>query len=185
MGAAEQLVTVAAVILGGLTTHLTNALAERRRKRHELSTRWDDKKLDAYAGYVEKVRTSIFLAVELYELREGLRERHRDDAEIKADMSEAGHLRGRAFERIMLLGGDEVVEAAHTLNAATLGIDWQAAGTTRGTLEEWRERNRAAFRAINAFHDAARTDLGVSGRVTGEQHPERDLLLPPTCRSAE
>ncbi|MEW2029689.1 hypothetical protein AB0901_04060 [Streptomyces roseifaciens] len=179
MGAAEQLVTVAAVILGGLTTHLTNALAERRRKRHELSTRWDDKKLDAYAGYVERIRTSIFLAVELYELREGLRELHRSEAEVKADVSEAVHLRGRAFERIMLLGGDEVVEAAHDLNAAALDIDWQAAGRTTGSLEEWRERNRAAFRAINTFHDVARADLGVSGTVTGQQHPERDLLLPP------
>ncbi|MFE5872280.1 hypothetical protein ACFQ6V_27020 [Streptomyces roseifaciens] len=185
MGPAEQLVTVAAVILGGLTTHLTNALAERRRKRHEFSTRWDDKKLDAYASYVERIRTSIFLAVELYELREGLRERHRDESEIKADMSEAGHLRGRAFERIMLLGGDEVVEVAHELNAVTLEVDWQAAGRATGGLEKWRERNRAAFRAINAFHDAARGDLGVSGRVTSEQHPERDLLLPPTDGSGE
>ncbi|MEH6374510.1 hypothetical protein V7793_09255 [Streptomyces sp. KLMMK] len=179
MGAAEQLVTVVAVILGGLTTHLTNALTERRRKRHELSTRWDDKKLDAYASYVERIRTSIFLAVELYELREGLRERNRDESEIKADMSEAGHLRGRAFERIMLLGGDDVVEAAHDLNATALQVDWQAAGRITGSLEHWRERNRAAFRAINAFHDTARSDLGVSGSVTGGRHPERDLLLPP------
>ncbi|NJP75746.1 hypothetical protein HCK01_00185 [Streptomyces sp. AA8] len=171
--------TVAAVILGGLTTHLTNALAERRRKRHELSTRWDDRKLDAYASYIERIRTSIFLAVELYELREGLRERRRDESEIKADMSEAGHHRGRAFERVMLLGSDEVVEAAHGLNAVTLEVDWQAAGRITGSLEEWRERNRAVFRTINAFHDAARLDLGVRGRVTGEQHPERDLLLPP------
>lgn len=181
MGPAEQLVTVAAVILGGLTTHLTNALAERRRKQHLLLTRWDDKKLEAYASYVERIRTSIFLAVELYEHREGLRERRRDESEIKADMTEAGHLRGRAFERIMLLAGDEVVEAAHGLNATTLEVDWQAAGRIAGSLEEWRERNRTAFRAINSFHDAARADLGVSGNVTGEQHPERDLLLPPAA----
>ncbi|UQI47892.1 hypothetical protein M1P56_27925 [Streptomyces sp. HU2014] len=179
MGPIEQLVTIGAVILGGLTTHLTNALAERRRKQHQLLTRWDDKKLEAYASYVERIRTSIFLAVELYEHREGLRERRRDEQEIKAEMTEAGHLRGRAFERIMLLGGDEVVEAAHNLNAVTLEVDWQAHGKITGSLEEWRERNRAAFRAINAFHDAARDDLGVSGRVTGEQHPARDLLLPP------
>ncbi|WP_232542731.1 hypothetical protein [Streptomyces sp. QHH-9511] len=34
------------------------------------------------------------------------------------------------------------------------------------------------FRAINAFHESARVDLGVDGGVSGEQHPERDLLLP-------
>ncbi|MGW2599270.1 hypothetical protein [Streptomyces klenkii] len=62
-----------------------------------------NKKLDAYASYVERIRTSMFLAVELYELWEGLREHHRDESEITADMSEAGHHRGRAFKRVMLL----------------------------------------------------------------------------------
>ncbi|MBB5117583.1 hypothetical protein AF335_03470 [Streptomyces eurocidicus] len=180
MGAVEQLVTVAAVVLGALTTHLTNALAERRRKHHQLLTRWDDRKLDAYANYIDLIRTCIFLAVELYEHKTGLRESRRTEEEIKAEMTETARLRGRAFERIMLLGGDEVVEAAHALNAITLEVDWQALGRIAGSLEEWRERNRASFRAINTFHDAARDDLGVSGRVTGEQHPDRDLLLPPS-----
>ncbi|MFI9720771.1 hypothetical protein ACIHFE_14105 [Streptomyces sp. NPDC052396] len=172
------------MLLGGLTTHLTNALSERSRKRHELLTRWDEKKLDAYANYVDRMRASIFLAVELYEHREGLRQSRRGEPEIRADMAEAGHVRGRAFERVMLLGGDGVVEAAHELNAAALDVDWQAMGKTTGTLEEWRQRNRATFRAINTFHDAARADLGVHGNVTGEHHPERDLLLPPTQTGA-
>ncbi|MEU7167396.1 hypothetical protein AB0A70_22585 [Streptomyces morookaense] len=179
MGVGQQFVTISAVILGGLTTHLTNALAERSRKRHQLSTRWDDKKLDAYASYVDRVRASIFLAVELYEHRTGLRESSREEDTVLADIAEAGRLRGRAFERIMLLGGDAVIEAAHELNAVTLEVDWQALGKIAGNGQLWRQRNRAAFRAINTFHDAAREDLGVSGSVTGPQHPERDLLLPP------
>ncbi len=54
-----------------------------------------------------------------------------------------------------------------------------ATGRTPGTLDDWRDRNRAVFAAINTFHEAARVDLGVSGSVTGDVHPERDLLLPP------
>ncbi|MCT9092598.1 hypothetical protein N4G70_27565 [Streptomyces sp. ASQP_92] len=179
MGTGEQIVTVAAVLLGALTTHATNYLMERSRMRHQLITRWDGKKLDAYEGYVDAVRTCIFAAVHLYETKEGLRERVQEDAEIQAHMGEVGRLRGRAFERVMLLGGDDVVEAAHELNAFALSVDWQATGKVHGTLEEWRERNRAVFRSINAFHEAARADLGVTGSVSGEQHPERDLLLPP------
>jgi hypothetical protein len=64
-------------------------------------------------------------------------------------------------------------------------VDWQAIGRAPGTLPEWRERNRAAFQAINDFHDAAREDLGVKGNVTGESHPDRDLLLPPAQRNSE
>ncbi|MET9801851.1 hypothetical protein [Streptomyces sp. NPDC006368] len=182
MGSTEQWVTIAAVLLGALTTHLTTYAMERQRKKHELVTRWDGKKLEAYEGYVDSVRACIFLAVHLYECREGLRERDRTDQEMLAEMSEAGRLRGRAFERIMLLAGDDVVEAAHELNAVALQVDWQATGKVDGTLEDWRERNRAAFRAINNFHEEARVDLGVDGRLSGEKHPERDLLLPAARR---
>ncbi|MFJ3696543.1 hypothetical protein ACIPW9_20760 [Streptomyces sp. NPDC090052] len=179
VGTGAQFVTIAAVLLGALTTHVTNSLMERRRMKYQLMTRWDDKKLDAYDGYVDRVRACIFLAVQLYETTEGLREREQTDAEILAEMKEAGRLRGRAFERVMLLGGDDVIEAAHDLSSASVKIDWQANGKVTGTLEEWRDLHRAVFRSINAFHEAARADLGVSGNVTGEQHPHRDLLLPP------
>lgn len=179
MGTGEQLVTIAAVLVGALTTHLTTYAMERQRKKHELVTRWDSKKLEAYEGYIDRVRAGIFLAVELYEDREGIRASGRDEADLLKEMADAARLRGRAFERIMLLGGDDVVEAAHDLNAMALEIDWQATGRVAGTLDEWRDRNRSIFGLINQFHEAARVDLGVDGRVTGDQHPERDLLLPP------
>ncbi|WKK26981.1 hypothetical protein QZH56_16135 [Streptomyces olivoreticuli] len=156
MAVTEQLVTITAVILGGLTTHLTNALTERSRKRHQLSTRWDDKKLDAYASYVDRIRASIFLAVELYEHRTGVRQSERGESEIVAEMAEAGQLRGCTFERIMLLGGDEVVETAHDLNAVTLRRVAQAQprglprgqhlprGCPCGPGRQWHHHRRAA-----------------------------------------
>ena len=45
-------------------------------------------------------------------------------------------------------------------------------------MADWRLRSRAGFRAITVLHETARVDLGVSGSLTGERHPERDLLLP-------
>ncbi|MFE2640042.1 hypothetical protein [Streptomyces scopuliridis] len=164
---------------------MTNYMMERSRHRQQLLTRWDDRKLDAYAGFIDRVRAGIFLAVQLYEHREEIRRSERSEAEMIAEMAEAERYRGRSFEQIMLLGGDEVVEAAHELHAAVRAVDWQATGKTEGTLEEWRERNRAAFREINEFHEAARVDLGVQGKVTGENHPERDLLLPAARREGE
>ncbi|AZS73246.1 hypothetical protein DDE74_21890 [Streptomyces lydicus] len=182
MDAGEQWATIAAVLLGSISTHLTTYAMERQRKKHELVTRWDSKKLEAYEGYVDSIRSCIFLAVQLYEHRNGMRAGETSEQDMLAEMSAAGRLRGRAFERIMLLGGDDVVEAAHELNALALKVDWQANGKIEGTLAEWRERNRAVFRGINDFHEAARSDLGVDGGVTGEKHPERDLLLPPAQR---
>jgi hypothetical protein len=185
LGIIEQLVTIGAVLLGSLATYWTNAATERMHNRHELLTRWDDKKLSAYEGYVDCVRSSIFLAVQLYEHKTGLRASEQTEPEMVLESSAAARLRGQAFERIMLLGGDDVVEAAHALNALALEVDWQASGKVHGSLEDWRERNRSVFRAINAFHDAAREDLGVQGQVRGGTHPERDLLLPPARREDE
>ncbi|MBT2507096.1 hypothetical protein J7I98_14605 [Streptomyces sp. ISL-98] len=185
MGTAEQLVTIAAVLLGALTTHLTTYAMERSRNRHALLTRWDDRKIDAYGGYVDRVRASIFLAVQLYEHKEGIRRSEKPEDEMLAELLEAGRLRGRAFERVMLLGGDDVVEAAHQLNVVALEVDWQAEGKVSGTLEDWRARSRAVFREVNEFHEAARVDLGVQGSVKGEKHPERDLLLPSARRDED
>lgn len=81
-----------------------------------------------------------------------------------------------------MLGGDDAIEAAHELNVVLAEIDWQATGKVAGSLDEWRQRHRGAFRVINAFHEAAREDLGIQGRVTGANHPERDLLLPSARR---
>ncbi|QKW07393.1 hypothetical protein HUT18_14365 [Streptomyces sp. NA04227] len=171
--------TVAAVLLGALTTHVTNFLMERSRNRYQLLTRWDDKKVETYGDYVEATKTKIAAAKRLYEQREGLQTLERHEGDLRHELADASLAWGRAFERVMLLGGDDAIEAGHDLNAALAEIDWQATGETQGTLDEWRERNRAVFRCINDFHEAAREDLGIQGKVKGENHPERDLLLPP------
>lgn len=171
MGASEQILTIVAVLLGSLLTYVTNYWTERQRIRRELLTRWDDKKLDAYENYVDRVRAAVFLAVELYEHREGIRESDDPEPQLRAQLADAIRLQGRAFERIMLLAGDEVIEAAHALNAASREVDWQATGKTPGTLADWRTRNRTAFQAINAFHEAAREDSGRQGLGDGGVPP--------------
>ncbi|MEU9333091.1 hypothetical protein AB0D49_07985 [Streptomyces sp. NPDC048290] len=177
--------TIGAVLLGALTTHATNYLMERSKNRYLLLTRWDDKKIDAYSEYVDASKARIASSVRLYEAKEGLRDEHRPEEELCEDLSDATRRWGSAFERVMLLGGDDAIEAGHDLNQLLSQIDWQANGKITGTLSEWRERHRAAFRAINVFHEAARGDLGIQGNVTGEKHPERDLLLPPARQNSD
>ncbi|MFI9269778.1 hypothetical protein ACIGXM_03515 [Kitasatospora sp. NPDC052896] len=94
MGAAEQLVTIGAVLLGALTSHFTNHSMERMRKQHELLTRWDDKKLHAYEGYIDKIRSSVFLAVRLYERREGIHPSSKNEEDLRRELLDAGWERG-------------------------------------------------------------------------------------------
>lgn len=178
MDTITQLVTIAAVLLGSLTTYATNQLVERGKRRETRRVRWDEKKLDAYAGYIGQVRAVIHANVLLYEVREGIRTMPRSEHDLTMDLTEAGAAQAIAFERVMLLAGDAVVDAAHAVQEATAAIGWQARGVVDGTLDEWRGRNAAAFAAINEFHQCARVDLGVSGSFEGQEHTARGLLLP-------
>ncbi len=176
----SQIVTISAVLVGAIATYLTTYLLTRQRNQHELSTRWDGKKLDAYENYVDKVRASVSAALTLYEAC------RQDDAhgrspgpELREGLAESVRVRSRAFERVMLLGGDDVVEAAHELNAVVEGLIWRSRGDVVCAHSEWMQHFGSAFQAINAFHDAARADLGVRGRTRGEGRPERGVLMPP------
>lgn len=180
-----QVVTIAAVVIGALTTHLTNHLLERQRVRHVLLTRWDERKLETYAQYVDAVRTCIYSAVALYEARTGLAQPIRPNDRLTEDLTDAEAARSRAFERVMLLAHEDVIEAAHAVNTATKAVDWRARGTTEGPLSEWRDLNREAFRAINAFHEAARADLGVLGTFQSADHSARALILPESRRESQ
>jgi len=178
MDTITQLVTIAAVLLGGLTTYLTNYLTERARYRRSLLTRWDDRRLDAYAMFIDCARTEIHAGVLLYEVRNGLRHDPRREPQLLTSLVKAGRARAQAFERVMLLAGDTVIEAAHEVKEVVAGIEWQARGVVEGDLEMWRRRHVAAFRAINEFHQAARAELGVGGEFEASGHSARGLLLP-------
>lgn len=184
MDALTQVVTILAVILGGLTTWLTNHVSERSRRRLEFSTRWDEKKLDAYADFIGRARAYIYASVLLYEVREEIRISARSEHELREELTREAVEQSLAFERVMLLAGDAVVEAAHAVQGATIALGWQARGQIDGTLLDWRARNTTAFEAINRFHERARIDLGVTGRFDGEEHSARGLLL-PEARSGE
>ncbi|MGG2461692.1 hypothetical protein ACO0M4_18045 [Streptomyces sp. RGM 3693] len=179
MDALTQLVTVAAVLLGALTTYVANHLAERSERQETRRVRWDEKKFVAYADYVSKVRATISANVVLYEVREGTRGTPRSEQDLRAELTEAGRVQAIAFERVMLLAGDAVVDAAHALQEAMAACGRQAKGAVEGALDEWGELHAATFRAINQFHEQARADLGVSGRFVGERHSARGL--PPSA----
>lgn len=185
MDTITQVVTIAAVILGALTSYATNELMERNKRKEERRTRWDSSKLDAYAEYIGRVRAAIHASVLLYEVRKEMRTAARSERELTEDLTNLGIAQSLAFERVMLLADHEVIQVAHQVQEATAAIGWQARGVVEGTLAEWRALHVTAFETINRFHERARKDLGVSGRFDGQEHSERGLLLPGTRPESE
>ena len=178
MDQGSQIVTLGAVLLGALTGYLTNYFTERSRFNQALLTRWDGPKLEAYVEYVARVRECIYASVLLYESNAGVRPLDRSVSALTIDLVDAEGRRALAFERVMLLAGESVIEVAHSLNRACAAVDWRARGLTSGAIDDWRSLNAVAFAAINKFHEAARLDLGVKGRFDGRKHADLGLNLP-------
>ncbi|WP_254393374.1 hypothetical protein [Streptomyces buecherae] len=153
---------------------------ERGKRKRELQSRWDGHKLDAYANYIGRVRASIHASVLLYEVRKEMRTATRSERELADDLTQMGVEQALAFERVMLLAHDGVIDTAHSVQKATAVIEWHARGIQQCTLPEWRALHVKAFEVINRFHERARVDLGVSGRFEGREHSGRGLLLPNT-----
>ncbi|MQY24416.1 hypothetical protein [Nocardia macrotermitis] len=175
-----QLITVAGVVLGALTTLFANFVMTRQNNRHALATRWDVKKLDAYVEFIDRIKANSFVINELYYAghSEVRLPPQRSMEAVLADVEETGRARDRAFENVLLLAGVDVVDAAHAIKTAIGMLDWQARGELEGTPEMWIDRQRAAVDALNRLHDLARRDLGVPGAHTGIGRPylpSRDL----------
>jgi hypothetical protein len=175
---ASQLITLGAVLSGGAAGYVTNHLSEKSRFKQSLLTRWDQPKLEAYVDYIAQVRGCIYAAVLLYEVQSGIRIIDQSVESLTMNLVSAEGKRALAFERVMLLAGESVIEAAHVVNRAEIAIDWQARGLKSGTLEEWRTLHSTVFTAINRFHEEARRDLGVRGRFTVQAHAGLGLNLP-------
>src|SRR6266567_7812130 len=65
MNFANQIVTLAAVVTGALTTYLVTALGDRARDRRETVRQWVDRKLANYTSYTNDVKNLVTVARQL------------------------------------------------------------------------------------------------------------------------
>jgi hypothetical protein len=61
----NQLPALIGVVVGAVMSYSGSALAERSRWRRSLTTRWDEKRLDAYAGYADAVKQETRLSLRI------------------------------------------------------------------------------------------------------------------------
>lgn len=176
MALVEQLVTMGAVLAGAAGTYLTTRLADRDRFERELRVRWDERRLDAYVGYVTAVKR-------VYRHASTLLSAHIDGADladrdaVRAEMGSAEADRSRAFEQVLLLGDAATIRAAHELNDRLWQLERPARGAGEIDRDAWHERSDAWVVALNDFHTHARQSLGVA-----EELVRRDVAARPTDR---
>lgn len=158
----SQLPTIVGVVLGALLTFFFTALADRFRWRRERLAQWDQSRMEAYAAYGRAVKgiTEIVVRVAAHRGLGDFSETMSDE-EARRNLTTAHARRAAAWERVLLLGNPDTVQAGrewHTL-AWDLVVIVFADDTTR---DRWTEAMAAAGKARDRYYDEARHSLGVA-----------------------
>ncbi|MER5945281.1 hypothetical protein ABT127_04400 [Streptomyces sp. NPDC001904] len=148
-----QIVTLAGVLVGALTSFLATSMAERTRHRRAMTTRWDERKLDTCIEYATCVKEISSTAKRASQAPMGTDERR----ELLAAMEAAELRRSVLFETLVLLASSGVVNAAHEVNRAL----WQLLRVARAGENAPAEDGLIGL--LNRYHEQARADLGVLG----------------------
>ncbi|MFK0247543.1 hypothetical protein ACIQUM_22845 [Amycolatopsis azurea] len=126
---------------------------KRVRHRRALATRWDERKLAAYIEFATTVKEAADAARTAREAPENSDLRR----EALAEMEQAERRRSTAFEALVLLAAPSAIEAAKAVNQVVWKIEIAArAGKNDPTPDNF-------VPLLNAYHEASRRDLGVSG----------------------
>lgn len=148
-----QIVTLAGVLVGALTSFLATSMAERTRHRRTMATRWDERKLTTYIEYaacVKEISSTAKRALQAAEGSDGRRE-------FLAAMETAELRRSVLFETLVLLASPAAIEAAHAVNLAL----WREENAARDGGAAPVEGGLGLIELINRYHERARADLGV------------------------
>ncbi|WP_370414186.1 hypothetical protein [Streptomyces fradiae] len=148
-----QLVTLAGVLVGALTSFLATSMAERTRHRRAMATRWDERKLTTYIEYAACVKEISSTAKRARYAAEGTD----DQREFLAAMEAAELRRSVLFETLVLLASPAAIEAAHAVNLTL----WEVEIATRDGGGTPGESDQRLIKLINRYHEQARADLGV------------------------
>ncbi|MET8775428.1 hypothetical protein ABZV58_10435 [Nocardia sp. NPDC004654] len=165
----QQLLTLAAVVLGAGSTFSATVLIERTKWRRNLDTRWDDKRLAAYIDHASGMKKALIVCMRLAE-RHGYSAEwppiNRDAAIAELAATDAERITN--WEALFLLGSPKAVVAAQRWNEAIWGFRHLAL-SEHPDHGEYVQLFETMGRLRNEFYDCARADLGViSGALTPE-----------------
>lgn len=172
----QQLLTLAAVVLGAGSTFAATTFTERAKWRRSQDTRWDDRRLAAYSEFANALKQYVQLSYRLAAARGYPATALPIDIEIGLrELAEAEAEKTVKWEAVLLLGSPQAVAAAREWNRAAWELGWAARGHVI-EHEEYVQRYSEMGRRRNDFYERARTDLGVR---SGELPPGDRPWLPP------
>jgi hypothetical protein len=159
----QQLPALIGVVVGALASYLVSTAAERRRWQRQQSTRWDDKRAQAYVEYGNAVKSVFYKCGTITNFRGlGLMYQQIDET---TELSELGRLaseRSAKWESLLLLGDTGTLLAAREWHRH-VGEMQKFVRNNRTDVGEWKTLFVDVDAARTRFYEAARRDLGIRG----------------------
>lgn len=146
---------------------LVTSFTDKARWSRDQVVRWDTRRLDAYVAYAATVKEIHAIALRIAApYRPHSQAWPLDRAQGLDLLAEANAQRTKAWEAMLLLGGEDTVATARAWQEAV----WVEQRLCRGNsidVLEWQSAVEAVDQARDLFHLAARKDLSVlNGSVT-------------------
>ncbi|MFJ5774346.1 hypothetical protein [Streptomyces sp. NPDC093094] len=180
MGLTGQLAALLGVALGAVLSTAATMIVERTRWRREVSVRWDERRLGAYAEYAHAVKELAHryrrIAVAKGIAASGAAPLE-PTAEAFAEAAEAEVRRSALAETVWLLGDSRTNTAAVRLNHCLWHLEWLARGLPTREQGGWDQAYEDFRQARQRFLELARAGLGVQGARVAEAVP-----WPPSWR---
>ncbi len=161
------------VLLGSGATFLATSLVERSRWRRTQISRWDDRRLTAYADYANSVKAAARMCQRIVVgkgvLTGGQGISYEEGLEA---LTEIGNERAVNWEPVLLLGEPETVRTAQAWAASVWELERLVRDTDvdgPGFITAYKE----SVRLRNLFYTCARHDLGVRlGELPQPEFPQ-------------
>jgi hypothetical protein len=156
-----QLPTLIGVVLGAVGTFFTTSRTQRAAFRRELSARWDERRLTAYAEYSRSQKTSINLAMRIAAYLGNDPYPHSlPPDEGRRALGAAAAAREPAWESVLLLGAADAVKAGREWNQAVWEMETFVKSESRDP-DRWRQLWSEQDERRARFYSTARRDLSI------------------------
>ncbi|MFE6766763.1 hypothetical protein [Streptomyces sp. NPDC057689] len=168
MSLTEQILPLAGVALGALTSFLVTSANERTRWRRQQSVRWDEHRLTAYADYAHAVK-ELAARYQMLAAGRGLTTGPVPmDAtpEFIAEVSQLEARRSALSETLGLLGDTEANTASKNVDQCLWRLEGLARGVDPSAGQDWGEAYLRFRQARDRYVEHARASLGVPGAVS-------------------
>ncbi|MDR2984504.1 MAG: hypothetical protein LBV34_06655 [Nocardiopsaceae bacterium] len=167
MDLVNQVVTIAAVVVGAGTTYLVTALGDRAKDRREVARQWVDRKLESYTQYANDTK-GLAMAARLLaadrNLHSAAPERgDGDDKDLKTALADAELRRSASYEAVKLLGDASTLRATRELNETVHRLEWIANGRLEASPTHWERSWQLYAEATDDFRRSVRAELGIPG----------------------